>query len=234
MKNIIFYSCFFITCLLGTGCVDENISNVSQKEQNMEVLYSLAKEVGCDAEIKLSEEFNQPLSKEQIGMYRYLFENISKLDGYTFNLTSGTPMSRVYDSFSYSGSATYEGRSFSATVFWQKDNQTGEIREIVAGIGGRIYDTTGGDIILYTMTNWGQTVDNISAGIISLTLKADYTVATYPRLNGSDSIDTSRGPLSEIISKVGVAGQINTEIMTGNFTVHSAGPGSWALDMMPN
>ena len=68
------------------------------------------------------------------------------------------------------------------------------------------------------MTNWGQTINEISNGIISLTLKADYTIATYPRLNGSDSIDISRGPLSEIVSKVGSAGQVDTEGMTGSFT----------------
>ncbi|MBQ8888976.1 MAG: hypothetical protein IJY59_05755 [Bacteroidaceae bacterium] len=227
MKNIII--AIFTTCLLCTGCVNENISNISQKDQNLKDLYCLAKEVGCDVKIKLSEEFNQPISKEQFDMYRSLFENISKLDGYTFHLSSDAPKSRVFESFSYSGDVTYEGRWFSAGVFWQKDNQTGEIKDVVAGLGGRIYDTTGGDIILYTMTNWGQTINEISNGIISLTLKADYTIATYPRLNGSDSIDISRGPLSEIVSKVGSAGQVDTEGMTGSFTAYSAGPGSWSF-----
>lgn len=118
MKNIII--AIFTTCLLCTGCVNENISNISQKDQNLKDLYCLAKEVGCDVKIKLSEEFNQPISKEQFDMYRSLFENISKLDGYTFHLSSDAPKSRVFESFSYSGDVNMKDVGFRQVYFGRK------------------------------------------------------------------------------------------------------------------
>lgn len=216
------------------ACSNEEIPQVSQKEQNLLILQSIAKEVGVNVEIKLSDNFNLPLSEEQIKVHRHIFQEIFDLNGTSFDLKPNISSSRAYESFSYHGAATYEGRTFTAATYWQKDNQTGHIMEVIAGLGGRIFDTTGGNIVLYTMTHWGQTLDGINNETIYLTLKADYTVATYPRINSSDTIDISRGPLSEIVSKVGASGQVDTRAMSGTFTVHSAGSGSWALDMISN
>lgn len=221
----------FLLCF--SACSNEETPQISQKELNLLKLQSIAKEMGCNVSIKLFDDLALPLTKEQIDLHRQIFANISNLNGSTFDLKPKNS-SRAYESFSYYGGATYEGRTFTAAAYWQKDNQTKDITEVVAGLGGRIFDTSGDNIILYTMTHWGQTLDGIHNETIYLTLRADYTVATYPRINSSDTIDISRGPLSEIVSKVGASGQVDTKAMNGSFTIHSAGPGSWALDIISN
>ena len=56
------------------ACSNEEIPQVSQKEQNLLILQSIAKEVGVNVEIKLSDNFNLPLSEEQIKVHRHIFQ----------------------------------------------------------------------------------------------------------------------------------------------------------------
>lgn len=217
-----------------SSCLNEQEVQFSYRESNLQLLQTMAKDANVEVEIELYED--EKFSQSEILAYKRIFEDIAGLENQTFELTPNGCSSRVYESYAYYGSASYEGNEFSATVYWKKDNQTGDIIDIYGGLGGQIvskYDGIYGSPTItgsiYSMIHYGQTINFVNSSTISLTLKADYVVETYT-LNSAGYPDTSTLPLSRITSKVGAGGNVDVINMTGTFEIHSAGEGSWGRD----
>ncbi len=234
MRKIKFIAVFQLFALLITSCLNEQEPQFSYKESNLKLLQTMAKDANIEVEIEIYKD--KELNQSEILAHKLIFENIARLDNYAFKLIPNKCSSRVYEPYAYYGSASYDGNDFSVTVYWKKDNQTGDIIDVYGGLGGRFttkYDDIYGSPTItgavYSMIHYGQTINFMNNSTISLTLKADYVIETYT-LNSAGYPDTSKLPLSRITSKVSASGDVNIINMTGAFDIHSAGEGSWGKD----
>lgn len=215
----------FILCF--TACSNEEIPQVTQKELNLNLIQSIAKEMGIQVHVELyNEHATEPLTKQAINKYRNEFLKIAELNGKIIELTKLSD-SRVVESFSYYGGVGYDGHTFDLTVHWRIDNATGDIFDIYGGLGGeRIDDYNPYDYTHREMIHMGQTIHHANLEQISISLKADYVVSEY--------LPTSNGNLlmNRITSKVTATGIVYIQSYTSSFTINSSGEGSWGLDLI--
>lgn len=182
--------------------------------------------MGCNVEIELFNHYaTEPLEARVIDNYKKIFEQIAELNEVQIEL-SDKVNSRTFEPFFYHGAVSYESHAFDLSVYWKKDNITGEIIDIYGGIGGENVSTYNPyDATVYEMIYMGQTIDFVNNNIISLTLKANYVVSVYC-LDGNGQPDHD-SLLSSVTSKVVVSGSVYMNANYGSFTATSAGEGSW-------
>lgn len=182
--------------------------------------------MGCNVEIELFNQYaTEPLETRVIDNYKEIFENIVGIDGLQITL-SYKVNSRTFESYCYYGVVSYEGHAFDLSVYWKKDNITGEIIDIYGGLSGENVSTYNPyDATVYEMIHMGQTIDFVNNDIISLTLKANYIVSVYT-LNGNGNPDYDN-LLSRVTSKIIAYGSVYMNENYGSFTATSAGEESW-------
>lgn len=223
--HLLLSACTILFCF--TACSNEEIPQVSQKELNLDLIQSIAKDIGVQVDVELfNEHATEPLTKQAINKYRNEFLKIAELNGKTIELTKLSD-SRAVESFSYYGGVGYDGHTFNLTVHWRIDNATGDIFDIYGGLGGECIDDY--DPYDYTrreMIHMGQTIHHSNLEQISISLKADYVVSEYLPTSNGDHL------MNRITSKVTAYGTVYIKSYTSSFTVHSAGEGSWSLDMI--
>ena len=218
--------CLFSVCL--SGCENDLKVDISQKEQNIELLRPIADSMGCNVEIELfNRQATEPLTALDIEKFKAKFKEIAAMDGMRIELRPMEVNSRVAESFSYSGTAEYDGHNFNVTVFWKKDSDTGEIFDIIGGMGGTATDDYNSyDYIVHEMVHMGQTLHASDNYTISITLKSDYIVTEYSYMYNA--------VMNRIRCKVAAGGNVYVTQNRGWFTVHSAGEGSWGDELLEN
>ena len=229
---------YFLGALLlcFTACTNEETPQVSQKELNLNLVQSIAKDMGIQVDVELyGRQTIYPLTQEDIAYFKETFKQIAELDGQTVNFKINETNSRVAESFSYFGKAPFNGHSFNVAVYWKKDYQTGEVFDIVGGMAGyaetdpHVYpDAT--FITCCEMFHMGQTIHHANGSEISISLHSDY-IASQKCYNGlpgdSNVMNTTR-------CKVTAYGNVRFQGNTSSFEVHVAGPGSWGDDWRDN
>lgn len=215
--------CTILFCF--TACSNEEIPQVSQKELNLNLIQSIAKEIGVNVKIELfNEHATRPLTNSEINKFKNEFSKIAELNGKKLKLTK-LPDSRAIESFSYYGGVGYDGHTFDLAVHWRIDNSTGDIFDIYGGLGGGGWDDYYPyDYTYREMIHMGQTLHHANLEQISISLKADYVVSEYlPNSNGNHL-------MNRITSKVTATGIVYIQSYTSSFTIYSSGEGSWSRD----
>ena len=216
--------CLLSVCL--SSCESDLNVDVSQKEQNIELLRSIADSMGCNVEIELfNRQATEPLTALDIEKFKAKFKEIVAMDGMRIELSPVAIDSRVLESNSYRGIAGYDGHNFNVSVYWTLDSATGEFTDIVGGMGGRaIDDYKPYDYTVREMMHMGQTLHSSDTYAISITLKSDYIVTEYSYMYNT--------VMNQIRSKVAAEGYVYIQQNSGTFTVHSSGEGSWGDDLI--
>lgn len=217
-----------ITSICWSGCSNQDEVQISFQEQNLLKLQTIAKEVGANVQIELfNEHTRRPLTNLEIRLYKNEFEKVVALNNYKIELSLIQSYSRAIESYSHYGGVEYDGHIFDLTIFWKIDNETGEIFDILGGLGGEkkdFYDPY--DYTIREMIQREQTINYANNEQISISLKADYVVSVYTPTSTGDHLS------SRITSKVTAAGIVYIKSNTSSFTMHSSGEGSWAEDML--
>lgn len=231
--QLLLSACAILFCF--TACSNDETPQVSQKELNLNLIQSIAKDMGVQVDVELYDrQAIYPLTKADIEYFKETFKQIAELDGQTVNLNINNTNSRVAEGFSYFGSALFNGHSFNVSVYWKKDNQTGEIFDIVGGMAGYAESDINDyqDVYFKTcceMFHMGQTIHHANGTEISISLHSDY-VATQkcysnllPDIGDGFTMNTTR-------CKVTAYGNVRFQGNTGSFVVNVAGSGSWGDD----
>ena len=223
--QLLLSACTILFCF--NACSNEDDAQITQKEQNLLKLQSIAKEVGVNVEIELfNEHATRPLTNSEINKFKDEFLKIAELNGKKIALTKLSD-SRVVESFSYYGGVGYDGHTFDLAVHWRIDNSTGDIFDIYGGLGGGGWDDYYPyDYTYREMIHMGQTLHHANLEQISISLKADYVVSEYlPNSNGNHL-------MNRITSKVTATGIVYIQSYTSSFTIYSSGEGSWGRDLI--
>lgn len=224
MKKCITY--VFILFLL-TGCSKEE--SVIEISDRLTELQALAERNGCNVSIEILDDNirKKPLTEDEKNEYNILFSQMAKLNGLTFPLEPRqiNVDTRATESRSYYKEVSYKGQSYTISVYWQEDNQTGEISNVEAGIGGT--KISGGT--RYMMSFVRDYIIHANESEISVEIKANHFIETFPIINGK--LDISRGPVTSIKSKVFVEGKVWPQQMYGEFTIRFVGDGIWEREL---
>ena len=220
----------FLLCF--SACSNEEIPQVTQKELNLNLIQSIAKEMGVQVDVELYDrQAIYPLTKADIEHFKKTFKQIAELDGQTVDFNTNNTYSRVAEGFSYSGTAPFNGHSFNVAVYWKKDNQTGEVFDIVGGMAGyaetepHVYPGAT-FVTCCEMFHMGQTIHHANGSEICISLHSDY-IATQKCYNG---LPGNGNVMNTTRCKVTAYGTVHFQGNTDSFVVHVAGSGSWGDD----
>lgn len=207
-------------------------------EQNLKILYSLAKKYGHDnLYVECIGERKTLLTNDEILVYEEYFKKLEKINGQIVKIVPSTSKRQRAASFTweqkeYNQGIQYDGNNFKIKVYWKKKNETGDIFDVEGGLyGNSYYDRPWNDvpplyfsnIIIYSMESYSRELNGISGERIYITLKSDYVTEMYNMVNGEPSIL----PYYRISFKVAAVGHVDTNQMIGQFTIQNSGEGTW-------
>ncbi len=223
MEKHLIYTVFLCSYVL-TGCSNEDY--LIENPNRLKELQKIARRNECNVTVNIMNDSikNTPLNKEEKTKYNNLFAQMAKLNNLTFSLTPQQQKTRAIDSHSYYKELNYNGQYYTVAIYWKEDNETKNIFDIEAGIGG--VKVIGGD--RYTVNYVRHNIINANEHEISVEIKANHTIDTFPIVNGN--IDYSRGSLMSITSKIFAEGKVYPKSMDGEFTIRFVGNGSWEME----
>ena len=195
---------YVVALFLLTGCLKEE--SVFETSDRLAELQAIAERNGCDVAIEIvdSNIRKTPLTEDEKKEYNVLFSEMAKMNGLTFILEPRQVDvdTRAFISHSYSKEVGYKGQFYKVSVYWRENNETRGIFDVQAGIGGtRISGGT-----RYTVNYVRHNVVHANGDEISVEIKANHIVETFPIVNGG--LDISRGPMTSIKSKIFVEGKV--------------------------